>query len=564
MNKYTLYFSHIDRQKPVGSAPIPIGSEKTNNKNSIHIGNIPAQHSVLSLRDGELIMQFVDSAAKCWINDKEIVTDTNGYITLKINDKVAIRDKKKTTFTVEKYDERTKRKSLAPLDLQTPLKSNENPKYSEKEDEKIKPISLDLNKALKSNPEDTKDTKKSLPMEFSQSSDEENENNNHKTKTEPNKNLPKKEINAKRPVEENETSSEEEEEKTKIKNPPPKVLPKKEIIISKPPVEDAETSSSSHEKTKIKNPPPKVLPKKEIIISKPPVEEAETSSSSHEKTTTKNPPKVLPKKEISSKPSVQDPESSSSSSHEKTTTKNPSKVLPKKEIIEPISQPKKKEEKNLKFTHTDSADKQIPITKKLNTSDSSSSEEAPKKPKNTKKLPNKEIIFENPKPKENPTQDIKQQKSTKPDIQQKKILQEIVPPQPRAKSRKESPEQSPEQSPVKPRPKKRTLPQRKAKKPPVKSKYDFISESSKSENEDSIQESKSDNENRRSDGDSDSSEVVPYAFKAALRSNNMEKNKKKIPYQDEDRLRRHVRYNVPILKKGGYEQLDYYKGKKYI
>jgi len=52
---------------------------------------------------------------------------------------------------------------------------------------------------------------------------------------------------------------------------------------------------------------------------------------------------------------------------------------------------------------------------------------------------------------------------------------------------------------------------------------------------------------------------IPYDEEDIQRSQN-----KKIPYQEEDRLRRHVKYNVPILKKGGYEQLDYYKGKKYI
>jgi len=143
----------------------------------------------------------------------------------------------------------------------------------------------------------------------------------------------------------------------------------------------------------------------------------------------------------------------------------------------------------------------------------------------------------------------------------------VVPPQHR--------ERSPEESPVKTRSKKRVLPTRKAKQPPVKSKYDFLSNSESSSENEEIEES--DNENRRSR----EPEEVPYAFLASLRSNNKENKKipyneddiqrpqnkggnKKIPYQEEDRLRRHVRHNVPILQKGGYEQLDYYKGKKYI
>jgi len=204
-------------------------------------------------------------------------------------------------------------------------------------------------------------------------------------------------------------------------------------------------------------------------------------------------------------------------------------------------------------------DKITAITKKLNIS-SSSSEESPKYPK---KLLKKEIT-ETKFVKENPTHDSKK---PKPEIEKKKILQEIVPPQRR--------ERSPEESPVKTRAKKRVLPARKAKQPSVKSKYDFLSNSESSSENEEIEES--DNENRRSGGDSEVSEPeeVPYAFLASLRSNN--KEIKKIPYkeedlkpqnsnkdQKEDRLRRHVRYNVPILKKGGYEQLDYYKGKKYI
>jgi len=371
MNKFSLYFSHFDRQKSVGAAPISIGSDE---KNVIHFRSIPPEHSVLYVRDGELIMQFVDSTAKCWINDKE-VTDYNGIVRLKINDKVSIRDPKKPTFTVEKFDEKTKRKSIAPQDLQTPLKPNENPKFTaanddqfsdrkpsqiKKEEEKNpKPISLDLNKGLKPNPEETTKAsiKKHLKMDFPQYSDEEPENN-HKTIT-----------------------------KTEQNNP--KNLPKKEIISKPRPVEeDIEYSSSSQEKTTTKNPPPKVLPKKEI--TKSPVEESESSSSS---------------------------------SHGKKTIKNPPpKVLPKKEIIE---------EKNSKFNSYDSVDKITAITKKLNIS-SSSSEESPKYPK---KLLKKEIT-ETKFVKENPTHDSKKQK---PEIEKKKILQEIVPPQRRERSPEESP-----------------------------------------------------------------------------------------------------------------------------
>jgi len=130
MNKYVLYFPN-DRQKSVGTTPISFGSDKNN---TIQLANIAPHHSMISLRDGDLILQLVDSAAKCWINDKEI-TDANGLVKLSVNDKVSIRDRKKNSFTVEKYDEKRKRKSLHPtelLNLQTPVKSSENPpKYSE-------------------------------------------------------------------------------------------------------------------------------------------------------------------------------------------------------------------------------------------------------------------------------------------------------------------------------------------------------------------------------------------------------------------------------------------------
>jgi len=234
-------------------------------------------------------------------------------------------------------------------------------------------------------------------------------------------------------------------------------------------------------------------------------------------------------------------------------------LLPKFYQKKEINEPKLKEEKNSKFTNYDSTDKEEAITKKLNTSHSSSEES----PKNTKiphkKLPKKEKT-ENPKlTKENSSKDPKPQKlTTNPEIKKKKILQEIVPPQqPRSKS------------PIpQSKSKKRPLPPHKGKKSAVRSKYDFLSnsESSSSENDEKILESDND---RKSGSASESGEREPeerpYAFLASLRSNNVQnKRNKKIPNYEEDRLRRHVRYNVPILKKGEFEQLDYYKGKKYI
>jgi hypothetical protein len=207
MNKYVLYFPN-DRQKSVGTTPISFGSDKNN---TIQLANIAPHHSMISLRDGDLILQLVDSAAKCWINDKEI-TDANGLVKLSVNDKVSIRDRKKNSFTVEKYDEKRKRKSLHPtelLNLQTPVKSSENPpKYSEnlsepqpaqpqkKEENPAKGIKTNLKYELSSEEEKIITVKKVIKKQSPETSSSSSKGKKPKSKV-----LPKKEKKVTAPAE---------------------------------------------------------------------------------------------------------------------------------------------------------------------------------------------------------------------------------------------------------------------------------------------------------------------------------------------------------------------------
>jgi len=113
---------------------------------------------------------------------------------------------------------------------------------------------------------------------------------------------------------------------------------------------------------------------------------------------------------------------------------------------------------------------------------------------------------------------------------------------------------------------------KKTKKSHVKSKYDFLSNSSDDDEAAETDDETKSKSSRDSESESRSaSEEHPsYTFLASLRSNNPKPYKKIVYGKEEEPERRpnrgrHVQqYGVPILKKGEYVQLDYYKGRKYV
>jgi len=114
---------------------------------------------------------------------------------------------------------------------------------------------------------------------------------------------------------------------------------------------------------------------------------------------------------------------------------------------------------------------------------------------------------------------------------------------------------------------------RKNRRPKKTHKYDFLSNSSSGSDEENnereaIHESNSDESSRDKEGSDQE-----YAFKASInhRSTIAQNKGKKIAYKDEEveedrpKAKRHTRHNVPILSKGNnYQQLDYWKGKRYV
>jgi len=97
-----------------------------------------------------------------------------------------------------------------------------------------------------------------------------------------------------------------------------------------------------------------------------------------------------------------------------------------------------------------------------------------------------------------------------------------------------------------------------------------LSSGSDEENDkEAVHESNSDGSSR------ESTECIDpeYAFLASIKNRSaIAKNKgKKIEYKEEEveeerpKAKRHTRHNVPILTKGNnYQQLDYWKGKRYV